>query len=178
MIGNDIVDLAYSRQQSNWQRKGWIDKIFTTDEQLQIRASTQPERLVWLMWSMKESAYKIYNRMTRERSYSPKKFVCRVVTISDTAATGYVLCLERCFSTKSVLTTGFLHTVASSTADFDVINISIKKRAKDCRFLRRSFSLLKDQTGIPYLLDPMTGNKLTVSLSHHGSYEAIIFVRE
>ena len=33
MIGNDIIDLAFARKESNWQRPGFLNKIFTPDEQ-------------------------------------------------------------------------------------------------------------------------------------------------
>ena len=29
MIGNDVIDLQQSRQESNWQRKGFLEKLFT-----------------------------------------------------------------------------------------------------------------------------------------------------
>ena len=33
MIGNDIVDLDLARKESNWKRKGFLDKIFSLQEQ-------------------------------------------------------------------------------------------------------------------------------------------------
>ena len=36
MIGNDIVDLALAQKESNWKRKGFLNKIFTEKEQLLI----------------------------------------------------------------------------------------------------------------------------------------------
>jgi lactate dehydrogenase-like 2-hydroxyacid dehydrogenase len=30
-IGNDIVDLALARKESNWKRPGYLNKIFTTN---------------------------------------------------------------------------------------------------------------------------------------------------
>ena len=39
MIGNDIVDLALAQKESNWKRKGFLDKIFTLQEQLFINLS-------------------------------------------------------------------------------------------------------------------------------------------
>jgi hypothetical protein len=34
VIGNDIVDLALARKESNWKRPGYLNKIFTTKELL------------------------------------------------------------------------------------------------------------------------------------------------
>ena len=36
MIGNDIVDLKLAKNQSNWQRKGFLEKQFTEEEQKTI----------------------------------------------------------------------------------------------------------------------------------------------
>ena len=62
MIGNDIVDLVQARFQSNWKRKGFVQKIFTQKEQELIFSSKNPENMVWNLWTRKESAYKIFNR--------------------------------------------------------------------------------------------------------------------
>ena len=32
MIGNDVVDLQLAKTQSNWQRKGFLEKQFTEFE--------------------------------------------------------------------------------------------------------------------------------------------------
>ena len=37
MIGNDIIDLALAKKENNWQRKGFLDKLFTPKEQLQFQ---------------------------------------------------------------------------------------------------------------------------------------------
>jgi hypothetical protein len=39
VIGNDIVDLALARKESNWKRPGYLNKIFTTKEQLLISSA-------------------------------------------------------------------------------------------------------------------------------------------
>ena len=76
MIGNDIVDLNLAKTQSNWKRKGYLDKIFTENEQNLIFESENPTAKVWNLWSRKEAAYKIYNRSTNIRVFNPKKFDC------------------------------------------------------------------------------------------------------
>jgi hypothetical protein len=45
VIGNDIVDLALARKESNWKRPGYLNKIFTTKEQLLI--SSAENRIPW-----------------------------------------------------------------------------------------------------------------------------------
>lgn len=62
MIGNDVIDILQTRRESNWRRRGFIAKLFNDEEQLLIEKSTDPESMLWILWSMKEAAYKVYNR--------------------------------------------------------------------------------------------------------------------
>ena len=60
MIGNDIIDIAYTKQTTNWRRRGFLDKVFHPKEQEFIKASDSQFNTVWTLWSMKESAYKVH----------------------------------------------------------------------------------------------------------------------
>ena len=46
MIGNDIIDLTQSRIESRWQRKGFVEKLFTDKEQRYIKDYEKPETMV------------------------------------------------------------------------------------------------------------------------------------
>jgi phosphopantetheinyl transferase (holo-ACP synthase) len=70
VIGNDIVDLALARKESNWKRPGYLNKIFTTKEQLLISSEKIRYHGMEFMES-EEAAYKIYNRATGIRGYFP-----------------------------------------------------------------------------------------------------------
>ena len=39
MIGNDIVDIAEAKKDSNWQRSRFLDKLFTSKEQQLVHQS-------------------------------------------------------------------------------------------------------------------------------------------
>ena len=73
MIGNDIIDLSLAKIESNWQRKGFLEKQFTANEQQLILAATNSFDLVWRFWSMKEAAYKVYSQQNEIRFFAPKK---------------------------------------------------------------------------------------------------------
>lgn len=165
MIGNDIVDLMQSRRESNWQRKGFLEKVFTDDEQLLIANYPEPEIMVWLLWSMKEAAYKIYNRQTKIREYIPKKLACTILSKDSNHASGQVACLENIYQTETAITKHSIHTVAvSSIANLeDVIEIKNK-------------GIIKDRNGVPYL--PTLQNVIQhVSISHHGRFEKAVAIR-
>ncbi|MHA7057438.1 4'-phosphopantetheinyl transferase superfamily protein [Aquimarina sp. M1] len=77
MIGNDIIDLKLAAVQSNWQRKGWLNKVFTASEQQRIWYAKNPGQMVWKLWSMKEATYKAHQRcFSLSPKYNPWDFVC------------------------------------------------------------------------------------------------------
>ena len=164
MIGNDVIDLLQSRQESNWQRKGFVEKLFTTEEQLLIKQDSDPEIMIWLFWSMKEAAYKIYNRQTKRREYIPKKLICKIISNNNSCIKGQVSCEKNVYHTKTTISNDCINTIAVSS--FNDLNkvIEIEKT-----------EILKDQYGIPYLNNLSYGIK-DVSISHHGRFEKIVTI--
>lgn len=164
MIGNDIIDLAQSRIESRWQRKGFIEKLFTAQEQQYIKDYDKPETMVWLLWSMKESAYKIYNRQTKIREYSPIKLRCSLEILNDNQAFGKVYCNENVYYTKTIFSLDSIHTIAVDNLD----NISLVIEVENKK-------IIKDENGIPYL---KTDNELQdISISHHGRFEKWVTIK-
>lgn len=165
MIGNDVVDLWQSRQESNWQRKGFLEKLFTNQEELFIHHHLDPEIMVWLLWSMKEAAYKIYNRETKIRSFIPKDLICSNLSFtSQNCIHGQVHCHGYQYYTKTYLDNEHIHTIAAKKLN-DLGNaVEIENK-----------NILKDQHGIPYLqISP--GKFQDVSISNHGRFEKIITI--
>jgi phosphopantetheinyl transferase (holo-ACP synthase) len=155
MIGNDIVDLETAQQESNWKRKGFLDKIFTSEEQLLILNSDSPEIMVWNLWSRKEAAYKIYNRDTKINGYFPTKLVC----FYECANFGTVSINSRLYYTQSAITKEYINTVA----------VSQKEDLNRIITLSDNTKILKSQ-GIPYIIDPITKAEIPISISHHGRF--------
>lgn len=165
MIGNDIIDILQSRKESNWQRKGFVQKIFTIEEQLLISDAPNPESMVWMLWSMKEAAYKIYNRQTKVRAYIPQKLVCYITAKKDNSVTGNVFCAENVYHTKTIHSGDFIHTIAVSIlADLNNA-IEIENNG-----------ILKDHNGIPYLTCSVSNTTQEVSISHHGRFEKVVTI--
>ena len=107
MIGNDIVDLVLAKKESNWKRRGYLDKIFTQKEQLLIKEAINPEVMVWNLWTRKEAAYKIYNRETKIRAYMPLQLECDLE--SDTVGT--VCCNGLLFHTNTKIAQESIYTI-------------------------------------------------------------------
>ncbi|SHM72392.1 4'-phosphopantetheinyl transferase family protein [Flavobacterium xinjiangense] len=155
MIGNDIVDLALAKKESNWKRKGFLDKIFTQQEQLLITSAESPEVMVWNLWTRKEAAYKIYNRQTNIRMYFPLQLVC----LYESETSGTVLCNGNIYHTKTKISEDNIYTIAVTEENYFSQIKEIKVDAKICK-----------TNGIPYIIDDFSEIKKPVSISHHGSF--------
>lgn len=163
MIGNDVIDIIQSRKESNWQRKGLLEKIFTAEEQLLINKALNPEIMVWLLWSMKEAAYKIYNRQTKIRSFIPQKLECSFRFQNDSYMSGTVICCGNRYYTKTNIDNDCIHTIAVTNPDNLEIIIEIGKK-----------NISKDQYGIPFLTSAPSHRAQSVSISNHGRFEKIV----
>ena len=107
MIGNDIVDLKTIS--TKWQRPGFLDKVFTSQEQDLIYNSDNRHRTVWRLWSMKEAAYKNYLQHNHTRFFNPKRLKCTIINKMQ----GIVSIDEMRFYTNSESSEDYIHTVAT-----------------------------------------------------------------
>ena len=192
MIGNDIVDLAMAKQESNWRRAGFLDKVFTAHEQHLIHTANDPDCMVWLLWSMKESAYKLVTRQTGKRVFAPQKIACQLTNSCPEALEG-VVSYEGTHYTRSIFTNRYVATTASSEFICNPINHSIlsfdnatyqtqhttiqKSIKQHCatRFStpETSIHIHKNESGAPVLRINDMFN-LPLSISHHGYYGAYV----
>lgn len=173
MIGNDIIDLRLAEKESNWQRKGYLGKIFTAAEQDMICQSASPACMVWLLWSCKEAAYKIVNRITSIRAYNPARFNCTLLHHNGDVITGEVQHEARKYSFTSYRDSKHIHTIAVANAIF-LPDLEIYSGSTMPVHLFGSSSLIKNQDGIPYLVNCCSYSPLPVSISHHGDYVGVV----
>ena len=160
MIGNDIVDLALARKESNWKRKGFFDKIFTSKEQSFINLYENQEIMIWNLWSRKEAAYKIYNRQTGIRKYNPIQFECLNMNLEIEK----VVFENQVFYTKTEITSDHIYTIAVS----DLENFN-RIQSLDHN------KVIEKQNGIPFCINENQTINL-ISKTHHGRFERIISI--
>nr|WP_307735089.1 4'-phosphopantetheinyl transferase superfamily protein [Chitinophaga nivalis] len=176
-MGNDVIDLTVAGRESNWQRPGYLSKICTPAEQALVAVATQPHQMVWWLWSCKEAAYKIEHRNTRERRYTPLRFICTLQTANETCMTGRVSCGQHVYYTHTVITGDCLHTwaVAQPSLFKLVAGITGLSAAVISAALRPDEQLQKDVMGVPVVAHHQDGRQ-PVSISHHGKYTALVRV--
>ena len=74
MIGNDIISLSSLPNYDENRRHRYARKIMVESEYEAWQQSGASEIDLFKYWALKESAYKIWNRETRERVFNPKWF--------------------------------------------------------------------------------------------------------
>ncbi len=159
MIGNDIIDLDQARADSNWKRKGFLDKIFTENEQQLIFSADNQELMVWNLWSRKEAAYKIYNRQSKERFYIPRRLECSSVFSEKNHFFGQVNIERKMYFTRTSIHGSKIYTEAVTNLNYfqRITAIAIE-------------DVYKDNYGIPFAY----GTNNPVSRTHHGRFERCI----
>jgi phosphopantetheinyl transferase (holo-ACP synthase) len=187
MIGNDIVDLFAAQKESNWQRKGYLDKIYTASEQHLIRSSIDPDCMVWILWSMKEASYKANNRITGIKEYAPAKINCSIDQIENNVYLGRTTYNNLEYYSRTEVFKEYIHTIAlCNAADFsDIKEIIISNHPsnyvdylKKNNYLMFSERIVKDKFGIPNLFNDITKKSKPISISHHGNFLSLVFIKE
>lgn len=184
MIGNDIVDLQAAAVQSNWRRQGYLQKVFTLEEQREIGQARDAARMVWTFWSMKEAAYKAQQReFGLKRRINPSGFECTISRQAGASASGKVSVGDRVYFTETTYKDSCVHTTAAASAATKIFSriysssVRLKERVLEeisaATGLPKSlFSIEKDSNYIPVLRCTDLQTDYPFSLSHHGKYAA------
>jgi len=182
MIGNDIIDLTLAKKESNWQRKGFLEKLFTLNEQRAILKSENPFLQVWLFWSMKEAAYKCYTQKYLKRFFAPQKFECSLTSKDE----GVVFFNENKYYTTTYIDALYIYTIAtnklegakffSSIGSPKTIDKDLKRKLQEeTAISAKEITQRKSAIGAPlyYHKEKLLSNSCTIS--HHGNYGAFAF---
>jgi phosphopantetheinyl transferase (holo-ACP synthase) len=185
MIGNDVVDLDLASRQSNWRRKGFLQKVFSPEEQDLITTSKDRDGMVWLLWSMKESAYKAHQRqlgLPRNLNWHAQE--CKILDLASGIASGKVEISGEFYFTSSEITEDYIYTFSEKNPHSGVKNgifrasssevkqKLIKQVSHHFRMQIDSFELKKDHRRMPFLAGKNGFLFDHFSLSGHGKFYA------
>lgn len=180
VVGNDVVDLQLARSESNWQRSGYLQKTCTTEEQRMILTANEPNIMFWLLWTMKESAYKVLNRITGKREYNPSGLVCSRLDLKETEANATVTSNTLVFFVNTEISEQRIYSIAAQTP-LELEELTSYHFPNTPDYMQKfalatpGFSLEKEISGLPVIVELHTGRKLAASVSHHGRYLAITY---
>lgn len=186
MIGNDIIDIHETRTSTNWNRVGFTEKIFTSKERSIIADSADPFTAVWRLWSMKESAYKIFIQGGGKPFFNPTKLECNF----HSSKKGVVKIDTRIIETSTIINSDYIFSTAViNYADIDTsifqLNESNSKYQSD--FMRQQvlndfavshslhggdLKIQKTKAGVPKIHYRNNLLDASLSITHHGKFGA------
>lgn len=192
MIGNDIIDLQEVSSSPISRRKRFLDKVFTIEEQDFLLTQNDANSWIWLLWSMKESAWKAHYRNSLIRTFSPKLMQCNTYnfSIESDFISGIVALENKVYYTLSYWKDDLIHTVANATAvpveydffSFSSYNQSLQVRKKVCETISNHLGCALDEVtidnnaqGVPQILVNGIISNIKLSISHHGRFGAYAF---
>jgi phosphopantetheinyl transferase len=153
---------------------------------LLISASADAFTTVWRLWSMKESAYKVYIQMGGERFFNPAMLECSLESLKN----GQVKMNHTSFYTSTTINAQYIFSSATlnkSVPNTCVFQLANKNRKEQSNFIHKQvlkdvavshalnlaeLQLHKSKTGVPSLYYQNKPLKTSLSISHHGNYAA------
>ena len=156
MIGNDVVDLELAKIQSNWRRKGYLNKIFTSKEQQFISESKNQDQMVWILWSRKEAAYKTILQNGGKRGYYPLK----IENLDFKNSSGKIQFENNIYFYKTLINNDLIHSIVSD------------KLIKNNDFLELKNHEIIKMNDFPFV--KINLKIIPVSKSHHGRFEKVV----
>lgn len=69
--------MAVVRQSPRAGNARFLQKVLSPSEQHWIAETPDPERTLWTLWALKESAYKLEFKRRPHRFFAPKRYVCQ-----------------------------------------------------------------------------------------------------
>ncbi|ARV09774.1 hypothetical protein BTO05_09005 [Winogradskyella sp. PC-19] len=185
MVGNDIIDIAKAKKESNWQRPRFLDKLFTIKEQQLIRYSDNSFIMVWRLWSMKEAAYKLYTQLKPSRFYNPKGFECKIEGKHSLVRFKDFECfVETKITSDYIVSEARLDTIPMTSKvikfkNYEPVLQSIAIRNQTLKFITKHLSKPSDKIRITSSVFNIPRVKINsklipISLTHHGNYGAFV----
>ena len=185
MLGNDIIDIKEAKRTSNWQRKGFLDKVFSSHEQKEIQESLDPFYLVWRLWSMKESAYKVSIQFGLERSFNPSSIQCTIISsevglisigglslYSETKVSeDYILSLVNSINKQQTITKVLKIPTQNLQVQQEVLCQQILAQVStDYNYDKDDLRIQKTNLNVPYISHKNKKIASHISISHHGKF--------
>lgn len=204
-IGNDIIALAET-DDTKTSLYRFYSRILTPDEHALSAATSLPfSTFVWLLWSIKESAYKYVSRSNQQLVFAPLKILVKGLSsrrklssredlssrgdlVTGTVCYGGVTLFSRSFVRKKVIMT-----IVNGEEDFGSIRWGVHV-VGDSRYTTQSaavremalsslssffpgaaLQIVKTPDGPPGIRDGDRSLDIPLSLAHHGRYVAWSF---
>ena len=194
--GNDIVALGSINKQRTCEPRFYSKILSVVEQQLYHQpelAALLFENYIWLLWSVKESAFKYLKRNNHQLVFSPVKInVLTVHAHPDQHYSGSLRFEQDNLFFRSIITNDWISTVVNEDDNFEYIfndvqqiehddyqhqSAAVRKFALDKlnTFFEGEFKLEKSELSLPVLMRDGELVNTPVSLSHDGYFVACSF---
>lgn len=197
-IGNDVICLNLwnsSFQKANYER--YITKVLNKSEYKILDYSDDLIYSLAILWSCKESIFKILMKQNKVKAFNPKAIEVdfeyninqkNAIILANSKAFG------QSYYSEINITSNFIHTISftDNKADFvsniiennltfqansDLSNELLKDISTQYTYDINFTELKKDKFNIPYILYKNKRTNIDVSLSHDGKYFSYAFLK-
>jgi len=122
-LGNDIVDLADIETRGKGNDCRFLSRVLTGGEREMLRPGGQ-DRLLWLFWAAKETAFKAASRVMEDLSFIPRRFEVSLATSEAVFPKGRPALLRGLVETpgppvyvEACLCPDYVHVIGATDAD-------------------------------------------------------------
>jgi len=176
LVGNDIIDWSIAKTQHQKLRPRCLEKLFHLDEIDIIHNSDDPLQSFWVLWSIKESAYKAWQRVMQTNPvFNPKAFQIMTFKGHESCASSEVRLNDFLVNTNTEITNNYIYSYCNSTAISNEIYSNTSKDSIYNNFLKKNWVLKKQHFNIPELVHVKTRQKIPVSITQDGRFIAISY---
>ncbi len=170
-IGNDIIDWQIAKTQHQKLRNRCLEKLFSVEEINYILSIENPLKAFWHLWSVKESAYKAWQRICRQKPiFNPLSFRCCVVSpkLASVSSKNFNCRVETTFCNQYIYSQ-----CQSKTNKFKIF--SSKKEAFEFinQWQNKDWIIHKNKYNIPILIHKAKNLQQPISISH--DYDFVAF---
>lgn len=199
MLGNDIIDLPEVLASGQARRPKFQNRICWASEVEPLQAWFSDEHCTWLLWAIKESAYKYYIQSGGQPLFAPKKFRFKALKIEAGLVEGHTETPLGKVQSEAKLAAAHLTTESWSLASHrssihrKIFPLSASKqidKSSELKYLicqqwmekfgnnTEAVCIKKDKHQVPHLYQK--GQKLpyAISLSHHGAWGFFSYQKE
>lgn len=191
--GNDMVALA-AIDVARTLRPHFYSRIITPSERElfthQLKGQLPFEHFVWLVWSVKESAYKFLKRFDPKLVFSPSKLNVEQLKYCDGNFEGIVSLDDHLLYSRSSVNKDYIFSVVNNENDFSDMHCEINEidstEPKDqsnavrelllsrlCEvFNEGDLQITKNSHGWPVIMNGAKELPVPVSFTHHGNFVA------
>lgn len=169
MIGNDIVDLSKAKKDTNIWRPRFLEKVCSKREIDLITTHSDSFYTFWRLWTMKESAYKAFQRDLKfQPIFNPFAFECEL----KNKQLGTVNFEGKQIDVKTFQTTDYIYSEVinvDSSRHYFGSTLEFLKLIRHCYNLKFMPEILKSKEGIPSI--NLETGPLAFSKTHHGKFQ-------